>query len=189
MTDEEKRKQWYVVHVLAGQENKVHDNLVKRIKTEEMGDYIYSIVLPTERVAEIKRGKKTETTRKFFPGYLIVNIPDRRQQAARGQDVYFIRETLALSICRTKDRPIPMRQSEVDGMIAQLQGGEEKVKPKIEFAPAKSSAVDGPFQTRAARSRRSIPSAASCASAFPSSAATPSSISNTGRSNGPSYNA
>src|SRR5476651_796936 len=74
MTEEEKRKQWYVVHVLAGQENKVFDNLTKRVKTEEMSDYIYEIVLPTERVSEIKRGKKTETTRKFFPGYIIINM-------------------------------------------------------------------------------------------------------------------
>ena len=63
-----------MVHVLSGQEQKVHDNLMKRIKTEEMGDYIYEIVLRTERVSEIKRGKKSETTRKFFPGYLIANM-------------------------------------------------------------------------------------------------------------------
>ena len=60
--------QWYVVHVLSGQENKVADNLRRRIKTEEMSDVIYEVLIPTERVSEIKRGKKTETTRKFFPG-------------------------------------------------------------------------------------------------------------------------
>jgi len=133
MTEEEKRKQWYVVHVLAGQENKVHDNLEKRIKTEEMSDYVFAIVLPTERVAEIKRGKKTETTRKFFPGYLIVNmylLDDNKQLVDKTW--YFIRETPGvIGFAGTKDRPIPMRQSEVDGMIAQLQGGEEKVKPKV----------------------------------------------------------
>jgi transcription termination/antitermination protein NusG len=151
MTDEEKRKQWYVVHVLAGQENKVHDNLVKRIKTEEMADYVFAIVLPTERVAEIKRGKKTETTRKFFPGYLIVNmylIDDNKQLVDKTW--YFIRETPGvIGFAGTKDRPIPMRQSEVDGMIAQLQGGEEKVKPKVEFTVGEVVKVaEGPFQNQ-----------------------------------------
>jgi len=74
MTEEEKRKQWFAVHVLAGQETKVHDNLVKRIKTEEMSDYIFEVLVPTERVSEIKRGKKSETVRKLMPGYVIVNM-------------------------------------------------------------------------------------------------------------------
>ena len=53
--------------MLSGQENKVSENLKRRIRTEEMGDVIYEVLIPTERVSEIKRGKKTETTRKFFP--------------------------------------------------------------------------------------------------------------------------
>src|SRR6266853_344272 len=151
MTDEEKRKQWFVVHVLAGQENKVFENLTKRIKPEEMGDYIYEIVLPTERVSEIKRGKKTETTRKFFPGYLIVNmylLDDNKQPVDKTW--YFIRETPGvIGFAGTKDRPIPMRQSEVDGMIAQLRGGEDKVKPKLEFTVGEVVKIaDGPFQNQ-----------------------------------------
>src|SRR6266516_82808 len=65
------KDQWFVVHVLSGQENKVRENIMKRVKTEEMGDLIYEVLVPTERVSEIKKGKKSETTRKFFPGYLI----------------------------------------------------------------------------------------------------------------------
>src|SRR5208283_3414745 len=68
------KNQWFVVHVLSGQEQKVYDNLTRRIKTEEMGDLVFEVLIPTERVSEIKRGKRTETTRKFFPGYLIVNM-------------------------------------------------------------------------------------------------------------------
>src|SRR5437867_3512932 len=68
------KDQWFVVHVLSGQENKVRENILKRVKTEEMGDLIYDVLVPTERVSEIKKGKKSETTRKFFPGYLIVNM-------------------------------------------------------------------------------------------------------------------
>jgi transcription termination/antitermination protein NusG len=151
MTEEQKRKQWFVVHVLSGQENKVHSNLVKRMKTEEMTDYVYEVVLPTERVSEIKQGKKTETTRKFFPGYLIVNmwLLDDNQQLV-DKTWYFIRETAGvIGFAGTKDRPIPMRQSEVDGMIAQLRGSEEKVKPKITFTIGETVKVaDGPFQNQ-----------------------------------------
>jgi transcriptional antiterminator NusG len=151
MTEEQKRKQWYVVHVLAGQEQKVRDNLVKRIKTEEMGDFVYEVVLPTERVSEVKRGKKTETTRKFFPGYLIVNmwlLDDNQQLVDRTW--YFIKETNGvIGFAGTKDRPIPMRQSEVDGLLAQVREREDGARPKISFAPGETVKVaDGPFQNQ-----------------------------------------
>jgi transcriptional antiterminator NusG len=151
MTEEQKRKQWFVVHVLAGQENKVYDNLVKRVKTEEMSDFIFEVVLPTERVSEVKRGKKTETTRKFFPGYLIVNmwlLDDGQQLVDRTW--YFIKDTPGvIGFAGTKDRPIPMRQSEVDGLLAQVRGAEEQVKPKITFSPGETVKVaDGPFQNQ-----------------------------------------
>ena len=54
------KDQWFVVHVLSGQENKVRDNIEKRVKTEEMGDVIFEVLVPTERVSEIKRGKKED---------------------------------------------------------------------------------------------------------------------------------
>ncbi len=151
MTEEQKRSQWFVVHVLAGQEQKVHDNLVKRVKTEEMGDLVYEVVLPTERVSEIKRGKKTETTRKFFPGYLIVNmflLDDNSQLVDRTW--YFIKDTSGvIGFAGTKDRPIPMRPSEVEGLLAQVREREDTVKPKIAFGVGETVKVaDGPFQNQ-----------------------------------------
>jgi len=125
------KDQWYVVHVLSGQENKVRDNILKRVKTEEMGDLIYDVLVPTERVSEIKKGKKSETTRKFFPGYLIANMHllDENNQLV-GRTWYFIRDTPGvIGFAGTKDKPIPMRQSEVDSMLAQMKEREEKVKP------------------------------------------------------------
>src|SRR3954464_818681 len=68
------KDQWFVVHVLSGQENKVRDNIIKRAKTEEMADVVYEVLVPTERGSEIKKGKKSETTRMSFTGYLIVNM-------------------------------------------------------------------------------------------------------------------
>ncbi len=124
------KDQWFVVHVLSGQENKVRENIMKRVKTEEMSDLIYEVLVPTERVSEIKKGKKSETTRKFFPGYLIVNMHllDENNQLV-GRTWYFIRDTPGvIGFAGTKDKPIPMRQSEVDSMLAQMKEREEKVK-------------------------------------------------------------
>jgi len=107
--------------------------------------------LPTERVSEIKKGKKSETTRKFFPGYLIVNMHllDENNQLV-GRTWYFIRETPGvIGFAGTKDKPIPMRQSEVDSMLAQMKEREEKVKPKVSFEVGETVKVaDGPFQNQ-----------------------------------------
>src|ERR1700731_3862695 len=125
------KDQWFVVHVLSGQENKVRDNILKRVKTEEMADLVYEVLVPTERVSEIKKGKKSETTRKFFPGYLIANMHllDENNQLA-GRTCAFTRDPRGLiGLAGTKKKPIPMRQSEVDNMLAQMKEREEKVKP------------------------------------------------------------
>jgi len=151
MTEEQKRKQWYVVHALSGQEQKVHDSLVKRIKTEEMSDYIFEVVLPTERVSEVKRGKKTESTRKFYPGYIIINmwLIDESKQLV-DKTWYFIKDTPGvLGFAGTKDRPMPMPQKEVEAMLAQVHASEEKARPKVEFSVGEIIKVAaGPFQNQ-----------------------------------------
>ena len=129
----------------------MHDNLVKRIKTEEMSDLVFEVLVPTERVSEIKRGKKTETTRKFFPGYLIVNMHllDENNQLM-DRTWYFIRETPGvIGFAGTKDRPIPMRDSEVQSMLAQVREREDTVKPKLNFEVGETVKVaEGPFQNQ-----------------------------------------
>jgi len=145
------KEQWFVVHVLSGQEKKVHDNIVKRIKTEELGDHVFEVLIPTERVQEIKRGKKTETTRKFFPGYLIVNMHllDENNELI-DKTWYFIKDTTGvIGFAGTKDKPIPMRKKEVDGMLAQMKEREDTLTPKISFEVGdKVKVSDGPFQNQ-----------------------------------------
>jgi len=145
------KDQWFVVHVLSGQEQKVHRNLERRIKTEEMGDVVFEVLLPTERVSEIKRGKKTETTRKFFPGYLIINMHLLNEDNSLVDRAwYFVKDTPGvLGFAGTKDKPIPMRDDEVQSMLAQVQEREEKVKPKVSFEVGETVKVaDGPFQNQ-----------------------------------------
>jgi transcriptional antiterminator NusG len=145
------KDQWFAVQVLSGQEQKVHDNMNKRIKTEEMSDLIYEVLVPTERVSEIKRGKKTETTRKLMPGYIIVNmhlLDDNNQLVSRTW--YFVRETPGvLGFAGTRDRPVPMPRHEVDTLLQQVKGADEKVKPKVSFEVGEIVKVaDGPFQNQ-----------------------------------------
>ena len=145
------RDQWFVVQVLSGQEKKVYDSIVKRLKTEEMGDLVFNVLIPTERVQEIKQGKKSETTRKFFPGYIIVNM---HLLADEGGVVdrtwYFIKDTPGvIGFAGTKDRPMPMRPREVESMLAQIQERVDTVKPKVSFQVGeKVKVADGPFQNQ-----------------------------------------
>lgn len=143
--------QWFAVHVLSGQEQKVLDSIKRRIRTDEMGDVIFEVLIPTERVSEIKRGKKTETTRKFYPGYLIMNmhlIEDGGKLVDRAW--YFIRDTPGvIGFAGTKDRPVAMRDSEVESLLAQMREREDKIKPKVSFEVGETVKVaDGPFQNQ-----------------------------------------
>jgi transcriptional antiterminator NusG len=143
--------QWYVVHVLSGQEGRVRERILRQRESEEMGDYIFDVLVPTEMVSEIRRGKKTSTKRKFFPGYIIVNMnlltPDNQLVE---KTWYFIKEMEGvIGFAGTKDRPIPMRQSEVDGMLSQIKEREESVRPAISFEVGDTVKVaDGPFQSQ-----------------------------------------
>lgn len=145
------QKQWYVVHVLSGQEQKVAKRIRALIEQEELKDKIYEVLVPTEMVSEIRRGKKTETKRKFYPGYIIVNM----NLLTEGNDLvedtwYFIKEMEGvIGFAGTKDRPIPMRQREVDSMLAQIKEREDSVRPAISFEVGDTVKVaDGPFESQ-----------------------------------------
>jgi len=145
------RDQWYVVHVLSGHEERVQENILRRIETEEMSDLIFDVLIPTERVQEIRRGRKTESARKFFPGYLIINmhlLTDNNQLVEKTW--YFIRETSGvLGFAGRRDRPIPMQRMEIESVLMQMKEREDTVKPKISFEVGdKVKVADGPFQSQ-----------------------------------------
>ena len=107
--------QWYVVHVLSGQEGKVRDNINRRIASEEMSDCMFEVLVPTEMVSEVKKGKKTSSKRKFFPGYVIVNMHLLEADGSLNDRTwYFIQETTGvINFAGNKTRPMPMRPTEV----------------------------------------------------------------------------
>ena len=68
------RSQWFVIHTLSGQEQKVKESIEKRIKPEEMGEYIKEVLVPMEKVVEVRNQKKTVSTRKLWPGYVFIDM-------------------------------------------------------------------------------------------------------------------
>ena len=142
--------QWYALHVLSGQEKKVKESLERRAKTDEMGDLIREVVIPTERVSEVKRGKKIESERKLHPGYVYINMYLRDEEKKLVERTwYFVRETNGVIGFADGDNPQPIRASEVDTMLGQMREREEKVLPKIAFNIGDKVKVgDGPFQNQ-----------------------------------------
>ena len=139
--------QWYVIHTLSGQEQKVKDSIEKRMKAEEMGEYIKEVLVPMEKVAEVRGGKKTVTARKLHPGYVYIDI-SLLDESRRLLDKpwYFIRETPGIIGFVGGDRPIPVTPDEMGHIKAQITESEESEKPKVNFAVGETVKVnDGPF--------------------------------------------
>lgn len=141
--------QWYVIHVLSGEEQKVRDRMQRRIDAEELSDVVFEILVPEERVSEVKAGKKSEASRKFYPGYIIVNMHLlESDNTLVGRTWYFVQETDGvINFAGSKDRPMPMPMSEVEGMLQQIKEREGSITPAISHEVGDSVVVsDGPFQ-------------------------------------------
>jgi transcriptional antiterminator NusG len=142
--------QWFTVQVLSGMENRVLKSMESRIKSEELSDSIFEVVVPTERVSEVKRGKKTETERKLYPGYIFLNMAlYDEDKKINSKPWYFVLETPNVIGFIDGEKPVPMREGEAEAMLAQLKENEDKVLPKILFVPGDKVRVgDGPFESQ-----------------------------------------
>jgi transcription termination/antitermination protein NusG len=140
-------KEWFVLQTLSGQENKAKENMERRVQLEEMEDLVEEILIPTEKVSEVKQGKKTTITRKFFPGYLLVNLELYDEQRKLVEKTwYFAQSTPGVIGFVGGDRPVPLKQAEVDTILNQIEEKKEKVKPKVIFDPGETVKItDGPF--------------------------------------------
>jgi len=140
-------KQWFVLHTLSGQEAKVKEGIERRLQQEEMGDLIEEVLIPTEKVSEVKKGKRTTTTRKFYPGYVLIHmcLYDEAKNLI-DRTWYFTQQIPGIIGFIGGDRPAPLRQEEVDNMMMQIEEKKEKVKPKVIFEPGETVKInDGPF--------------------------------------------
>ncbi len=147
-SENERRGQWFVVHTLSGHENKVRDTILRQL---QIGDEVpvYEAFIPTEKVAEVRQGKKTTTTRKFFPGYILVRM-DLYDDAGMINEKawYFIRNVQGvLGFLGGANKPTPLSDSEVDDLLRPVQGGAPEVKPKIAFEIGEVVRIkDGAFE-------------------------------------------
>lgn len=141
------QSQWFVIHTLSGQEQKVKESIEKRVKTEEMQDYIKEVLVPMEKVAEVRSGKKTVTTRKLYPGYVFIDmvlLDDHKRVIEKPW--YFIRETQGIIGFVGGDRPTPTSRDEIESIKAQISDSEDREKPKVHFEVGETVKInDGPF--------------------------------------------
>ena len=141
------RSQWFVLHTLSGQEHKVKESIEKRLKAEEMVEYIKEVLLPMEKVAEVRGGKKSVSTRKLFPGYVFVHmtlLDDNNRVIERPW--YFIRDTPGIIGFVGGDRPAPTPPEEIESIKSKIAESEETERPKVEFEVGETVKInDGPF--------------------------------------------
>jgi transcriptional antiterminator NusG len=148
-TDDNKR--WYVVHAYSGFEKSVAQALRDRIVRAEMQDRFGEVLVPTEEVIEMRAGQKRRSERKFFPGYVLVQIVTHDEGGIPRIDSeswHLIKETPKVMgfIGGTADRPLPIADHEANMILQRVQDGVEKPRPKVLFEPGQMvRVVDGPF--------------------------------------------
>jgi transcriptional antiterminator NusG len=131
---------WYIVHAYSNFEKKVAEDIENKAKQKGLSDQIEQIVVPTEKVVEIRRGRKVDSERKFFPGYVLVR--------ANLSDAVFslIKNTPKVTGFLGDSRPVPITDAEADRILHQVQEGVERPKPSITFEIGEQVRVsDGPF--------------------------------------------
>ena len=141
------QSQWFAIHTLSGQELKVRDNIEKRLKTEEMQEFIKEVLVPMEKVVEVRNQKKTVTNRKLHPGYVYIDmvlLDENRRLLDRPW--YFIRETPGIIGFVGGERPVPVGRDEIEVIKAQVTESEDTEKPKVNFEVGETIKInDGPF--------------------------------------------
>ena len=135
---------WYIVHAYSNFEKKVAEDIEHKAKQKGLSDKIEQIVVPTEKVVEIRRGKKVDAERKFFPGYVLMKaqLTDAVISLVKNTP----RVTGFLGEDRTTAKPVPISEAEANRILHQVQEGVERPKPSVTFEIGEAVRVsDGPF--------------------------------------------
>jgi len=131
---------WYIVHAYSNFEKKVAEDIEQKAKQKGLWDQFEKILVPTEKVVEVRRGRKVDAERKFFPGYVLVR--------ATLSDAVFslIKNTPRVTGFLGDSTPVPISDAEADRILHQVQEGVERPKPSITFEIGEQVRVsDGPF--------------------------------------------
>jgi transcription termination/antitermination protein NusG len=141
--EEEKNMElkWYIVHTYSGFEHKVKANLEERVKTLKQEDFFGQILVPTEQVVELKKGQKKTSSRKFYPGYIMV------QMILSKETWHTVRNTAKVTgFLGGGSEPYPVPDEEAERIIRQMEEGITKPKPRYSFEEGDEvRVVDGPF--------------------------------------------
>lgn len=135
-------KRWYVVHAYSGFEHQVARSLQDRVKRFGMEHLFGEVLVPTEEVVEMREGKKRKSDRKFFPGYVLV------QMEMNDETWHMVKEVPKVMgfIGGTAEKPAPITDKEADAILQRVKEGVDKPRPKILFEPGEVVRItDGPF--------------------------------------------
>ena len=134
-------KRWYIVHAYSNFENKVADSIREQAKQRGLSDLFEEIMVPKEKVVEVRRGRKVDAERKFFPGYVLVKM-DLTDEA-----YHLIKNTPKVTgFLGTDKKPMPISDGEAERILHQVQEGIERPKPSVTFEVGEQVRVsDGPF--------------------------------------------
>jgi transcriptional antiterminator NusG len=141
------RNQWFIVQTLSGQEQKVKDSIEKRVKTDEMQGFVKEVLVPMEKVVEVRNQKKTVSSRKLWPGYVFVDMVllDENNHIIE-KPWYFIKETQGVIGFVGGEPPVPTPTEEVEQIKNQISQSEETEKPKVNFEVGETIKINnGPF--------------------------------------------
>ena len=138
--------QWFALHTLSGQENKVKAYIEKFKKVEELDDFIFDVLMPTEVVSEVKAGKKSTKTRKLYPGYVFIQMRLFEGVHLINKSWYFVKEVSGVIGFVGGEKPAALRQSEVDEIKARIEEANGKEVPKVSYELGEEVKItDGAF--------------------------------------------
>ncbi len=140
-------RSWYVIHTYSGYENKVKANLEHRIQTMDAQDLIFRVVIPTEEEIEIREGQRRTVAKKIFPGYVLVQMIDLKEDDIASSRAWFVvRNTPGVTgFVGSGNRPVPLEAAEVKRILRQMRLEEPRVR--VGFSVGQSvRIIDGPFQ-------------------------------------------
>jgi transcription termination/antitermination protein NusG len=134
-------KRWYIVHAYSNFEKKVSESIREQAKQRNLEDHFEQVLVPTETVVEVRRGRKVNAERKFFPGYVLVKMD------LTDEVYHLIKNTPKVTgFLGTDNKPMPISEAEAQRILQQVQEGVERPKPSISFEIGENVRVsDGPF--------------------------------------------
>lgn len=121
-------KHWYVVHTQTGHEDKVKEKILTQIKVQNFGERVFNVLVPTEEVVEVKQNKKTLRKRKFFPGYILVEM------ILSSESYWFIRNITGVTGFLGDPNPVPLPAEEISGIVELTTATDGKPKHAVQFS-------------------------------------------------------